>query len=82
MDLAKIEPYGQWNGGFVYGFFFEKGIYDLSPMSDFIDDKFGDREFQRHLNIAVTNVLNGKYLFIRNFLAFVLIFIVFGYRRI
>jgi len=41
MDLSYFEPYKQWSGGFVYGFFFEKGIYDMSPMSDYIDERLG-----------------------------------------
>ena len=59
LDLAAMEPYNSWTGGFIYGFFFEKGIYDLAPMVNFISDRLGKRKVQRHLNIAVTNVLNG-----------------------
>lgn len=61
MELSYFEPYRQWNGGFVYGFFFEKGIYDMSPMSDYIDEKLGERKTHRHLSIGVTNLLNGSF---------------------
>jgi hypothetical protein len=28
-DLATIEPFKMWSGGFLYGFFFEKSLYDV-----------------------------------------------------
>ena len=49
-----------WTGGYIYGFFFEKGIYSLDPMVEYLFNKFSERKVQNHLNIAVTNVLNGK----------------------
>ena len=49
-----------WTGGYIYGFFFEKGIYSLDPMVEFLINKLGERKVQNHMNIAVTNVLNGK----------------------
>ena len=33
MDIAGMDAYANWTGGFVYGFFFEKGIYDAKPIS-------------------------------------------------
>lgn len=50
-----------WSGGFVYGFFFEKGIYDISPLNEFLDLKFSGREITRHLSISVANVLSGAF---------------------
>jgi predicted acylesterase/phospholipase RssA len=35
-DLATIDPFKFWKGGFVYGFFFEKSLYDASPIKEFI----------------------------------------------
>lgn len=61
IDLAAMEPYQNWVGGFIYGFFFEKGIYDLKPMAKYLSDRLGDRTVHRHMNIAVTNILNGKF---------------------
>ena len=60
MELAQMDPYKMWTGGYIYGFFFEKGIYSLDPMVEFLVNKFAERKVQNHLNIAVTNVLNGK----------------------
>ena len=60
VDLARTTPYTQWAGGFVYGFFFEKGIYNMENMQAFLKDKFGKREVQKNLNIAVTDILSGK----------------------
>ena len=61
INLAKMEPYSSWTGGFIYGFFFEKGIYDLKPMAAYLSDTLGKRKVHRHLNVAVTNVLNGQF---------------------
>lgn len=61
LDLSNIEPYRLWNGGFVYGFFFEKSLYDSSPLNQFIEEKFKGRTVKQHLNIAVANVLNGEF---------------------
>jgi predicted acylesterase/phospholipase RssA len=33
LELAAGEAYQMWAGGFIYGFFFEKGIYDSEPMT-------------------------------------------------
>ena len=48
-----------WKGGFFYGFFFEKSLYDSTPLNQFIEDRFFGRVVKQHLNIAVTNVLTG-----------------------
>ena len=61
IDLSKMEPYKLWKGGFVYGFFFEKSLYDATPLNQFIEQKFSDRKVKQHLNIAVTNVMNGDF---------------------
>ena len=61
IELASMSPYDSWTGGFIYGFFFEKGIYDLRPMAEYLNDQFSERTVHRHLNIAVTNVLNGQF---------------------
>lgn len=61
MDLANISPVKLWKGGFIYGFFFEKGLYDDQPLNDFILHRFSGRKLKKHLNIAVTNVLTGAF---------------------
>lgn len=62
MDFSKRNSYQEWAGGFIYGFFFEKGIYDITPTSDFIREQFVDlTEVYCHLNIAVTNILSGQF---------------------
>ena len=51
-----------WPGGFVYGFFFEKGIYDLSPAAEFIYSRLGYLDkVHTHLNIALTDILDGQF---------------------
>lgn len=62
IEFSQREPYKEWAGGFVYGFFFEKGIYDIAPTANFIREQFADlTEVYCHLNIAVTNILNGQF---------------------
>jgi len=61
-DFALLSPYQEWSGGFIYGFFFEKGIYDSTPTQNFIVEQLKDlTEVFCHLNIAVTNILNGQF---------------------
>ena len=59
-DLAKMEPYKMWKGGFIYGFFFERGIYDISPMNQYLIEKFEGKEVVQHLTVSVTDILTGK----------------------
>lgn len=56
-----IEPYQLWKGGFIYGFFFEKGLYDPTPLNNFLTTKFKNKDIKRHLTISVANVLNGNF---------------------
>lgn len=60
-DLSKFIPFKLWKGGFIYGFFFEKGLYDMEPMNEFLEEKFKGRELKQHVNLAVTNVLTGAF---------------------
>ncbi len=50
-----------WEGGFVYGFFFQKGLYDAQNINDYIEEWFRDRPLKRHITIGLTNVLNGAF---------------------
>ncbi len=60
--MSRINSYNYWAGGFIYGYFFEKGLYDVSVLNDFLKNWFWGREVKQHLTIAVTNILNGKYI--------------------
>ena len=60
LSISKITPYNFWSGGFIYGFFFEKGLYDASPLDNFIAQWLAGREIKQHLSIAVANILTGK----------------------
>ena len=48
--------------------FFEKGIYDNSPVNKFLESWFKDRHTVRHFSIGVTDVLTGKSRLLANFL--------------
>ena len=60
-DLSTIDPFRLWKGGFVYGFFFEKSLYDTTPLNDFIKFFFINHVIKKHITIGVTNVLTGKF---------------------
>ena len=57
--MAEHAPLRIWSGGFFYGFFFKKGLYDSSGLNTFIADWFVDREPTQHFSIGVANVLTG-----------------------
>ena len=59
-QLANFDPYDLWSGGFLYGFFFQKGLFDSTPVHNFIESWFKDRELKQHITIGATNVLNGN----------------------
>lgn len=50
-----------WTGGFIYGFFFQKGLYNLVQVDEFIESWFRDRPIKRHISIGIANVLTGKF---------------------
>lgn len=58
--MSKISSINYWAGGFIYGYLFEKGLYDASVLNEFIKNWFQNRDLKLHLTIAVTNILNGK----------------------
>ena len=59
-ELSHIQPYKLWSGGFLYGFFFEKSLYDASNLNKFLDNWFKGRSPKQHINLGVTNILTGK----------------------
>ena len=60
MAISRFDAYKQWAGGFIYGYFFEKGLYDVSELNEFLKEWFTGRDLKLHLTIAVTNILTGK----------------------
>ena len=50
-----------WPGGFIYGFFFQKGLYNADSINFFIKNWFKGRVIKRHLSIGVANVLTGAF---------------------
>lgn len=61
LGLSLIKPYSMWTGGFIYGFFFQKGLYNAVTIDQYIEDWFRDRPIKRHITIGVTNLLNGAF---------------------
>mmetsp|Transcript_17696 Transcript_17696/g.29925 ORF Transcript_17696/g.29925 Transcript_17696/m.29925 type:complete len:273 (+) Transcript_17696:211-1029(+) len=50
-----------WGWGTIYGFFQENSLYDASNLYKFIADYFQVHDPKRHVNLGITNVLNGQY---------------------
>lgn len=50
-----------WSGGFAYGFFFKKGLYDPANLNNFISNWFTDREIKRHFSLGVENLMTGAF---------------------
>lgn len=40
ISLSRITSYHYWVGGFIYGYYFEKGLYDVSVLNDFLKNWF------------------------------------------
>ena len=45
----------------IYGFFYENSLYDASDLYTFVAEYFKDAKLQRHVNLGIANVMNGKY---------------------
>lgn len=48
-----------WNWGIIYGFFYENSLYDASALYSFIDKYFQGSTIKKHVNLGITNLLNG-----------------------
>ena len=48
-------------GGIIEGAFYSDGLFDGSPLFDYIEALFSNSTLQRALNIGITNILNGKF---------------------
>jgi hypothetical protein len=46
LSVSRINSYNYWAGGFIYGYFFEKGLYDVTTLNDFIKNWFWGRELK------------------------------------
>lgn len=48
-----------WNWGIFYGFFYENSLYDATALYEFIDEYFKGSKVIKHVNLGITNLLNG-----------------------
>jgi predicted acylesterase/phospholipase RssA len=61
LQLAETRPYHMWTGGFIYGFFFKKGLYNPIGVHSFISNWFTGREIKRHYSLGVANIMTGAF---------------------
>jgi len=47
--------------GILYSFFYEKGLYDTSPLKALLSKLLENHEIQRNITIGMTNLNTGKY---------------------
>jgi len=59
-DAANTKLYKEWVGGVTSGLFVEGGLYNNEPMLTFLQDWFNDLDFQRPVNVGITNAENGE----------------------
>ena len=50
-----------WSWGMLYGFYYENSLYNADNLYKFIDDYFHNTHPRRHVNLGITNVLNGQF---------------------
>ena len=43
----------------IFGFFYENSLYNADKLYKFIDEYFHETHPVRHINLGITNVLNG-----------------------
>jgi predicted acylesterase/phospholipase RssA len=61
-DAANSKLYQNWWGGVIAGLFTAGGIYDNSPLYDFLTKEFSQHmALKRELAIGITDVLSGQY---------------------
>jgi hypothetical protein len=60
-DASHNDLYKEWFGGIARGLFFEGGLYDSSPMEDFLKNNFQTTQIKRSLALGIVNVENGTY---------------------
>ena len=60
-DASHNDLYKEWFGGIARGLFYEGGLYDSSPMEDFLKNNFATAQMHRSINMGIVNVQNGTY---------------------
>ena len=60
-DATKNKLYKNWFGGIARGLFYEGGLYDSTPMEDFLKKEFNNTKIERALNLGIVNVEDGTY---------------------
>lgn len=60
-DAGKSKLYQDWWGGILEGLFAEGGLYDDTPLKEFLQKQFEGIEIKRPVNVGITNVLDGKF---------------------
>ncbi len=63
LDAANSTLYKNWWGGVITGLFTKGGIYDSTPLKEFLNKELPkELSFKRHMNFGIVNVLTGQYV--------------------
>ena len=63
-NLEKDHLYEGWKLGYIDGIFFKSGLYDNSPMAEFVKTEIeGYTEFKRNFTMAMTDASTGNIKF-------------------
>ncbi|CDW78254.1 patatin-like phospholipase family protein [Stylonychia lemnae] len=66
-DGVKAKLYQNWWGGVIAGLFTAGGIYDNSPLTQFLQTQFNDPQtFERDLSIGLVDSIEGQYKSFQN----------------
>ena len=63
ISASQSKLYQNWWGGIAAGIVAKEGIYDSSPLKDFIQNKFdGVEEIKRKFNMGIVDLVKGSYM--------------------
>lgn len=58
---ADSTLYQNWWGGVLKGLFWEGGLYDSSPLVEYLEGEFGDLSMERKIDIGIVDIVDGSY---------------------
>lgn len=59
---ASTPLYQDWWGGVATGLFLKGGVYDSSPMKEFLQTQFKDVSLHREIEVGIADMLSGDFL--------------------
>jgi predicted patatin/cPLA2 family phospholipase len=59
-SLTTDDVLKSWDEGIIYGIFFKSGIFDNSPLVEFLYEQIGTRSIEKKFSVVITNADSGK----------------------